>query len=357
MTLFGKRYHPPGTPPGTTQISAQEPSVVPLSVTVADYDAHNLTLHRNVALDACRPYISAKEHTWIHIEGQPTQSLINYLTDTLELHPLAVEDVINTGQRAKVDRFDDTLFVVLSYPMEREGKLQLVQFSLFLGPDFLVTVGENSGQLLEPLMRRLQDAKSRLRAHGCDYLMYLIVDLLIDQAFPTLESLGADLEELEMRILDHPDRDTIADLHFMKRELITLRRSLWPQRELINDLMREESFFKDDTRVYLRDTYDHVMQSLDMLETYRDMAASLLDIYLSSLSVKMNDIMRVLTVISTVFIPLTFISGVYGMNFDREKSPWNMPELEWTYGYPAFWGLILFTVAGLLIYFRRKRWF
>lgn len=149
MTLFGKRYHPPGTPPGTTQVGDGSVASA-LSVTVADYDAQNLTLHRNVTLDACRPFITTEEHTWIHIDGQPTQSLINYLTDTLELHPLAVEDVINTGQRAKVERFDDTLFAVLSYPVKNDGKIQLIQFSLFLGGDFLVSIGEHSGALVEP---------------------------------------------------------------------------------------------------------------------------------------------------------------------------------------------------------------
>jgi magnesium transporter len=356
MALFSKRYHPPGTPPGTTRIGPTDAGGRQLSLTVADYSADHFKLLTDVTLDDCHQYMASENNTWIHIDGQPSQDLVNYFTDSLGLHPLAVEDVINTGQRAKYDHFGEQIFVVFNLPVLAETELVTYQFSMFLGDGFIVSIGEQSKELVDHLFKRLRDPQSRIRSRGCDYLLYLILDLIVDQAFPILENLGAQLEDLESRILDKPDKSSIAELHFTKRQLITLRRSLWPQREVINDLMREDSYFKDETRMYLRDSYDHTIHILDMLETYRDMSASLLDIYLSTLSVKMNDIMRVLTLISTVFIPLTFFTGIYGMNFDHATSQWNMPELHWRYGYPVFWLVIVATTIGMLVFFRRKRW-
>jgi magnesium transporter len=208
------------------------------------------------------------------------------------------------------------------------------------------------------IVRHLETAGTRVRQRGIDYLLYSIIDLVIDQSFPVLEHFGARIETIEEAIVSGPDREVLDQVHQVKRNMILLRRSLWPQREVVNQLLRDvDGWISESTHIYLRDCYDHTVQIMDLVESYRDMSAGLLDIYMSSASMRLNDVMRVLTVIATIFIPLTFITGVYGMNFgDNTASPWAMPELHWYYGYPLVWLLILGIVAGMLFWFRRKRW-
>jgi magnesium transporter len=232
------------------------------------------------------------------------------------------------------------------------------QLSLFLGDRFLISFCESDFLPFEPIVSRLRVPGGRMRSQGADYLTYSLLDFVIDGAFPLLEAFGFQLEDLEEEILESADRDTLAQIHAIRRELILLRRNLWPQRDVINQLLREEGgLIHRDTNIYLRDCYDHTIQVIDLLETYRDMVASMLEMYMSSVSNRMNDVMRVLTVIATIFIPLTFIVGVYGMNFDRTAGPWSMPELGHPLGYVFVWIAMLVVAIGMIVFFRSRKWF
>jgi magnesium transporter len=268
-----------------------------------------------------------------------------------------MEDVVNVHQRAKVEEYDGHLFLVVRVLLEGEKSLVTEQVSLFLGGGVLVTFQEHRDDPFDPVRERLRKGKGRIRAAGADYLAYALLDTVVDSYFPLLESLGDRLQVLEDEILDSPGKSTVAGIYQAKRDLLLMRRSIWPLREAISALLRGESdHVSPDTLIYLRDCYDHVVMVLDMVESYRDMTSGLMDFYLSSVSNRMNDVMRVLTVIATIFIPLTFVAGIYGMNFNPEASPYNMPELSWRWGYPAFWGVMVSVAVGMLIFFRRKGW-
>jgi magnesium transporter len=357
MGFFNKRYHPPGTPPGTL-IEALSSGAKQLKTQLLDYSPDNLTILDNVSADQCRPFLNSESMTWVHVEGQPTEAALTEFGDAFQLHSLALEDVLNTGQRPKVESYDDQLFIVMSLPVMNADVVEIDQVCFFLGKNYLVSFCEGDFLLLEPIVKRLQEKGSRIRAQGGDYLLYCLLDMVIDQGFPVLESFGLQLEELEEEILVVSGNKTREKIHILKRELILLRRMLWPQREVISELLRDDHLLiLEETRPYLRDCYDHTIQVMDLLETYRDMTSSMLDIYLSSVSNHMNEIMRVLTIIATIFIPLTFIVGVYGMNFDRSAGPWNMPELGWPYGYLLIWFFMVTITVAMLVIFRRRGWF
>ncbi|MDT8398516.1 MAG: magnesium/cobalt transporter CorA [Pseudomonadales bacterium] len=357
MAFFTKRYHPPGTPAGTL-IAAPGDTMADLDIRLIDYSAGELTIHEHVNASACRPYLQNASVTWVHVQGQATAEALQELAATFHLHSLALEDILNKGQRPKVEAFDDQLFIVMGLPLMMADIVDVQQVSVFVSNSFLVSFCEGDFAPFEPIVKRLHDKGSRLRSHGVDFLLYSLLDVVVDQGFPILESFGTQLEELEIQILETADHATLEKIHVFKRELILLRRMLWPQREVINQLLRDDNgLVQPKTHIYLRDCYDHTIQVMDLLETYRDMTASMLDIYLSSISNRMNDIMRVLTVIATIFIPLTFIVGVYGMNFDRSAGPLSMPELSSPLGYPLVWGVMITIALGMLAFFRRRGWF
>jgi len=272
------------------------------------------------------------------------------------LHPLSLEDVLNTGQRPKFEDYEEYDFVIMK-ELRLEESIQAEQISLFFGKGWIITLQEAPGDPFEPVRERLRKGKGRIRKAGADYLAYALIDALVDSAFPILEKLGDRIEMLERDVVGHPTRSTVREIYSVRRELLYLRRTAWPQRDLIHMLNRDESLLiAPETRIYLRDCYDHSVQILDLIETYRELAAGMLDVYLSSNSNRLNEVMKVLTVIATIFIPLTFITSLYGMNFNTRISRWNMPELDWRYGYPIVLGLMAAIVAGLLVYFRRKKW-
>jgi magnesium transporter len=284
--------------------------------------------------------------------------LLRELGKVLGLHALALEDVLNTGQRPKTEHFDGQLFVIASLPVASGSAIRTEQISLFLADNLVVSFHEGATDAFEPVRKRLREEGGWLRGRKADALLYALLDLAVDHGFPVLEQLGEQIENLESDILRTAGPNTLNAMHRVKRNLLTLRRMLWPQREVLNGLLADgEELIAQSTKVYLRDCYDHTIQIMDLIETYRDMTASIFDIYLSSVSNRLNETMRVLTVISTIFIPPTFLASVYGMNFDRSASPWNMPELGSAYGYPALWALMLITVLGMLFYFKRKKWF
>jgi magnesium transporter len=293
---------------------------------------------------------------WLNVEGLADIGLIERLARVFDLHALAVEDVVNTHQRPKVDEYPKHLFIVAREVMTADFDAS-DQVTLFLGSGFLLTFQEHAGTGLEPVRERLRKAGNLLRLGGADYLAYAILDTIIDGYFPVLERYGEAIETLEREVVDTGSDVAIGRIYATKHDLLQLRRAVWPQRDMLNALAREKlPFVSEATRPYLRDCYDHCIQLMDMLETFRDVASGLMELHLAAVSNRMNEVMKVLTVISTIFIPLSFIAGVYGMNFDRDASRWNMPELGWVYGYPFSLGLMLLTALILLLYFQRRGW-
>jgi len=357
MALFPKRYHPPGTPPGTllSGVGADQAGV---QITLLDYSDAGFTVTRDADVAQCKAAIREDSVSWIRVQGRPTAELMRELGDAFDLHALALEDVLNAGQRPKLEPYDSQLFMVMHLPVFDNGHIALHQISIFLHERYLVTFCPCEAEAFSSIIRRLESAGTRVHQQGIDYLFYSVVDLIIDQSFPVLEQFGTQIETIEEDILSTPDREVLDRIHRIKRNMILLRRSLWPQRDVVSRLLRDgENWISEPTHVYLRDCYDHTVQILDLVESYRELSASLLDIYMSSASMRLNDVMRVLTVIATIFMPLTFITGIYGMNFgNNTQSPWAMPELRWYLGYPLVWLVIVATVAGMLAWFRRKRW-
>ncbi|MGB5395921.1 MAG: magnesium/cobalt transporter CorA [Gammaproteobacteria bacterium] len=357
MTYFNKRYHPPGTSPGTL-VEQQDHTRIPFSLSLMDYTDAALTEKQMVAFVDCIPYLQSDSITWIHGQGDPDADSLRDMGELFDLHALSLEDILNTGQRPKMDSFDDQLFIVMSLPVLSDARVSTEQVSLFVGKGYVISFHRGTVDPFEQIRKRLRKHSGKIRSRQADYLLYTLIDAIIDEGFPVLEEFGDHIESLEEEILYSPDKQTPRKLHELKRELLMLRRMLWPQREVLNLLIRDDfSVIDSTTIVYLRDCYDHTIQIMDLIESYRDMSASMFDVYLTSVSNRMNEVMKVLTVIATIFIPLTFITGIYGMNFDNPDSPWAMPELHTYFGYPAVWGVMLVVTIGMAIYFKRKGWF
>jgi magnesium transporter len=339
--------------PGTLAAHA-EANAGPVRIALFSYDAARC---EERAVDPAEiPSLAVPDGgvLWLDVAGLSDPAVVKALGDRFAFHPLALEDVLNLPQRPKVERFGDHLLVVLReirHPEEPE------QVSLFLGDRFVVTFQERPGDSFEPVRERLRKGAGRIRSLGADFLAYALCDAVLDAFFPTLEKIGDEVEQLEERVIATPVPDTFREIRRVKQRLLQVRRAVWPARDAMNELLREESaLVRPETKVFLRDCYDHTVQVMDMVETYREMTSGLVDEYMSSVSNRMNEIMKVLTIIATLFIPLTFVVGIYGMNFDRGASPYNMPELGWRYGYPAVLGVMGVSVAAMLYYFRGKKW-
>ncbi len=347
-----------GLPPGTP-VFVGEKKVEKVRITVIDYDGETFEERVVDSIEDCFQYKERPSVTWINIDGLHEISITEKIGKCFGLHPLILEDITNTQQRTKMDVLDEYIFIVMkmhSYHGEAEG-IRSEQISIVLGENFLLTFQERYGDVFDSVRNRLRNGKGRIRKCGADYLAYALVDSIVDNYFKVLESVGEVIESMEEELVSNPTPETLQKIHFLKREMIFLRKSVWPLREIIGNLEREESDLIDEsTNIYLRDLYDHTIQVIDTVETFRDMISGMLDIYLSSVSNRMNEIMKVLTIFAAIFIPLTFIAGIYGMNFDPGRSPLNMPELGWHYGYPFALGLMAVVGIAMLIYFRRKKW-
>ena len=355
-SYFLKHYNEPGTAPGVLD---QGRPAGECRLRLVRYTAESYEVREAVRVEDCPSLIQGGLKTWLVVEGTPAAGLLQRIGECFQLHPLALEDVLHAGQRAKLDDFDSHLFLVLPRPRWAGRQLSLSQVSLFLGKDFVVSIDETGDDLFEPVRRRLETSpRGRIRSSGSDYLYYALVDMVVDQAFPILEGYAVELEELELAVLNDPKQEPLLDrIHETRRELAFLRRSLWSQRDATGSLLREDMKLIDKTtRLYLRDCHDHAIHSLDLADTYRDMSGALADLLLNMQNRQLNDVMRVLTIIATIFIPLSFVVGLYGMNFNTEKSPWNMPELNWAYGYPVLLLVLLGIGGGMLVYFKRKGW-
>jgi magnesium transporter len=349
----GHRRPPPGSPPGTL-VAPAEP-VRPV-VRMMVYDRARLEEHKADIVDEVVLAEAPGRVMWIDVQGLGDLDLMRRIGARFGLHPLVLADLVHVNQRAKVEAYDDQLFVVLRM-VHLDERLWTEQLSLVLGDGFVLTFQERAGDCFDPVRERLRRGQGRLRAAGADYLAYALLDALIDSYFPVLEQQGEVLEAMEREVVEATRADQITRIHALKRDLLELRRALWPLREVMSQLMREDvALIGAHTRLFLRDCADHVFQLMDMVEIDREVASSLLDLHLSNVSMRMNEIMKVLTIIATIFIPLGFIAGVYGMNFDPAVSPLNMPELDWYFGYPFALALMLAVALGLLGYFRRKGW-
>jgi magnesium transporter len=343
----------PGASPGTlvADPGAKRPSMQAIAYGPDEVVEHDLTDPSDA-----RHIVGRLPVTWINVDSLGDATIVATLGQIFGLHRLAQEDVLNAHQRPKVEKYDDNYFIVLRMADMGEG-LGTEQLSLFLGPDYVLTFQERPGDCFGPVRDRIRKKSGRIRSVGPDYLAYALVDAVIDNFFPILEDFGEKLEILEDDVVLNPDEGFTVRIHQAKRDLLTLRRAVWPLREAISSLVREEShLISPDTRVYLRDCYDHSIQIIDILENYRDVAGSLMEVFLSSISNRMNEIMKILTIFTTIFIPLTFIAGIYGMNFNPERSPLNMPELNWYWGYPFALGSMGAVALGMLVYFQRKGW-
>ncbi len=364
---FRRRNNHPGAPPGSLEpVATSAPgdaALVPARLLLMHYASEGEVVEQaDPAIETAAATLADERRVvWLHLQGLPSPQQLQSLKQAWGLHPLALEDVLHRGQRAKAETYDAHQFVILNL-VQRErdsdgegGACRVDQLSLFLGRNFVVSINDGASDVFEPVRQRLR-ANGKIRRLGADYLLYALLDTIVDSGFPLLDDLGDELETLEDEILLDADQEARNKLHYAKRELVVMRRAWWPQREAIASLMRgDASFIHESTRVYLRDCHDHSVVIIDFVETYREMASSLLDVYLSAVSQRMNNVMKALTIVATIFLPLTFITGLYGMNFDTD-SRFNMPELHWRYGYLYVLGMMSAVVAGMLWYFRRKRW-
>ncbi len=345
---------PPGSAPGieSNREADTPPSAGKVRVQCIDYAPDRVERREIADLTAflAEPRPDWCKVRWVNIDGLHPY-VVKRFKDRYQLHTLAAEDVLNTRQRPKVEDFPDHLFVVVRMLTVGDGALQNEQISIFFFRDTVLTFQEHEGDVWDPVRQRIQNPTSRLRTQGTPYLLYVLLDAVVDHCFPILEGYGDLLEELEDHVVENPTPAVQQNIHAVKRELLVLRRMIWPMRDVLSTLQRDEhGFFTDFARTYLRDVYDHAVQVIDILESYREMAAGLHDLYMSSVGNRMNEIMKVLTIMASFFIPVTFLAGVYGMNFDH------LPELHWKYAYPTFWILCLLITSGLAIFFWKKGW-
>ena len=350
--IIKKRSKKMGLPPGTL-VHIGEESGREISVRIIAYDRDRCDERETNELAQCFSFAGSPGVTWVNVEGLHEIELIRKIGECQGFHPLMLEDIVNTDQRPKLEDYDDYLYIVVKMLNSNEkGETATEQISLVVGPNFVISFQEGlDGDSFEPVRERIRGGKGKIRSMGADYLAYALLDAVVDGYFGVLERLGERIEELEEEVVAAPSPDTVRSIHGLKREMILLRKALWPLREVIGALERRESpLISEPITIYLRDVYDHTIQAIDAVEAYRDILSGLLDVYLSSISNRLNEIMKFLTIIGTIFLPLTFIVGLYGMNFQ------NMPELHWRYGYQACLFVMLAIAVVMLFYFKRKKW-
>ena len=347
--MFKKQHPQVGARPGTLVIHED---ALPSKIRVVQYSLDEVS--EQEVWDAVSLEGQVKEGcvTWIDIQGLGDERTIRALARQFDLHPLAVEDVVNTPQRPKTEAYgQQQLVIARRVKIQQSTELVIEQVSIILGPDYVITFQESHEDLFQPVRQRIQQENARLRQQGPDYLVYAILDTIVDGYYPILESLGDQLERLEDAVLERPHPQLLRRLNSVKKRLVNLRRIIWPQRDAVNALMRDDSaLITDQVRLFLRDTYDHCVQTSEVVEMYRETATGLLNTYLSSVGHRTNEVMRVLTIMSSIFVPLTFLAGIYGMNFEH------MPELSFQWAYPSVWLAMFCVVGGMLFFFYRKGW-
>jgi magnesium transporter len=331
----------------------------PTIIKLIEYDAHSFVEKEVSTVNELADSLDNDRVTWVNVEGLGSAEILREIGQLFQIHTLAVADILTLGQRPHLDAYDRQLFLLLQMVYHNDA-LELVfeQLSILVGERFVLTFQEEPGHdVFEPVRIRLREGGGSARFLRNDYLAYALIDTVIDHYFPVVEKIGEAIEELEEALLEKPTRENLAQVHEIRVALGLLRRAVWPQRDVLLRLWHDDSgLFSERTRPFIRDTYDHALALIDLLESYRDATVNFMDLYVSSLAMKTNEIVRVLTVISSIFIPLTFIAGVYGMNFDRSQSVLNMPELSSPIGYPAVLVVMAAVAGGMVLYFKRKHW-
>lgn len=347
--LFARRTAPAGSKPGTYELPADS---APTKIRAFLYEPGHTTERTVASQEELLAIVNDGRIAWIEVEGLGDGSVLRWLQEGLGVHPLAVADIANTGQRPKFEDYADRdLIIVQAVSAGEVEGVTIDQVSLIVGTRFVVSVVERTLPIFDPVRERVRSGSAQICRMSADFLAYALIDAAVDAFFPVLEELGEVLSDIEEEVTEHPDPATLHRLHALRRTLLALHRVMYRQRDALGTMLRsEEAPFTAPVRVYIRDAHDHALQVLDMIETYREMAIGLTDVYLSSLNNRMNEVMKTLTIVATIFIPLTFIVGVYGMNFD------NMPELHWRYGYHLTWLVILVVAAGLVMSFWRRGW-
>lgn len=350
MKLVQKRSRKTGLPPGTL-VHIGERKSEKVTVTVFRYSGADCEELQQEQVDGLSQPVD-ETVIWINVGGVHQVEMVETLGKQFSLHPLMLEDVANTDQRPKLDDYETYFFLVIKMlSLTKRNEIAVEQVSLVLGRNYVISFQENGTDVFQPVRERLRGGKGRLRQTGADYLLYALVDAIVDQYFAVLESLGEKIEALQQTVVDDPRPETLNDIHALKRQLLFLRRAVWPLRDVMNNLSRSTCpFLQEPTKVFFRDVYDHVVQIVDTIETLREMVSASLDIYLSSVSYRLNAVMRVLTVITTIFMPLSFIASIYGMNFEH------MPELQSRWGYPLVLSVMTAVGVGMLLLFKKKRW-
>ena len=350
--IIKRRSKKAGLPPGTL-VHVGERRAEKAKITILDYDEKNFEERVAKRVEDCFPFKDKPTVTWINIDGLHDIKIIEKLGKHFGLHPLLLEDILNTGQRPKMEDFESHIFVVLKmlYHDKEADEIVAEQVSIVLGENFVISFQEREGDVFDTIRERIRSGKGRIRKAGPDYLAYSLMDAIIDNYFIILERLGDRIGDMEDEVVDNPSKEALRNIHHVKGEMVFLRKSVWPLREVISGLERTESRLIDEkTNIYLRDVYDHTVQIIDTIESLKDTVSGIRDTYLSSISNRMNEVMKVLTIFASIFIPLTFIAGVYGMNFEY------IPELGWHWGYFAVWAVMISAAMLMLLYFRRKGW-
>ena len=349
-----RRSQKAGLPPGSL-VHIGERLTEETKISILDYDENQLSEREIRTVDECRQFKDSLTVTWIHINGIHDTRTLEELGTIFGLHPLIMEDILNTDQRPKIEDFCEYIYIVLKAFYDHgadNSQITSEQISIVLGPKFVISFQEKETDIFKPVRERIRAGKGRLRTSGADYLAYTLIDTIVDNYFTILEQLGEKIEVIEESLVKNPSTQTLRAIQGLKRQMIFLRKSVWPLREAISSLERAGcQLINESTNLFLKDTYDHTIQVIETIETFRDTLSGILDIYLSSINIRMNEIMKVLTIIATIFMPLTFLVGVYGMNFKY------MPELEWHWGYFLIWGVIIIIAVSMLVYFRKKRWY
>jgi magnesium transporter len=342
-----------GLPPGTL-VHIGEKKTGNTKIAILDYDELHFEERETETVDECIPFREKPTVTWINVDSVHQPEVLEKIGGCYGLHPLVLEDIVNTDQRPKIEDYDDYLYIVLKmlYYNEKTGEITTEQISLIVGPNYVLSFQEGiEGDVFTQLRERIRNNKSRVRKMGADYLAYSLVDAIVDNYFAILEKIGDNIELLEEKLVGSPSERLLHEIHVLKREMIFLRKAVWPLREVISSMERgEHALIREDTKIFLRDVYDHTVQVIDTVEVYRDLVSGMLDLYLSSISNRLNAVMKILTIIATIFMPLTFIAGIYGMNFKY------MPELEWRFGYLVILLVMLAIGVSMLVYFRNKKW-
>jgi magnesium transporter len=350
--LLKKHSRKIGLPPGSL-IYTGIPTDKQIEISLVDYDANHVKEFNNASLEECIAYLKTPATTWIHICGIHDIKVVEQIGKHFGLHSLMLEDIVTSGQRSKLDDYKDNIYIVmrlLKYD-EEKNEIEDEQVSFILGSNFLLSFSETKKDLYEPVKERIRNKNSRITHRGADYLCYSLIDCTVDHYFLILEKVDEQLENLEEELVQDPNPNTLKKIQQTKRSIALLRKSVWPTRGVINLFRRLETpLIQETTKIYMQDVYDHTIQAIDTIESFRDLSSGLLDIYLSNINLRMNEVMKVLTIVATIFVPLTFIASIYGMNFEY------IPELHYRWGYPMVLGFMLFVTCGMLYYFRRKQW-